>query len=83
MSFPSDMKLTAHSLLALPETDVKPLRRQVQYAPQSSSDAGNHGNNSLLEDRTANRAVLSSCVGVCHCSAFRTNQRHQRRCLEG
>lgn len=66
------MKLAAYSLLVLPETDVRPLRRQVESVPQSSSDAGIHGNNSLLEDRTANLTALSSCVGVCHCSGFRT-----------
>lgn len=80
MSLPFAMKLAAHSLLALPETDVRPLRRQVERAPQPSSDAGIHGNNSLLEDRKANLTALSSCVSVRHCSAFRTNQRHQRRC---
>ena len=80
MSLPFAMKLAAHSLLALPETDVRPLRKEVERAPQPSSDAGIHGNNSLLEDRKANLTALSSCVSVCHCSAFRANQRHQRRC---
>lgn len=54
--------------------------KKLRELPVPSSDAGIHGNNSLLEDRKANLTALSSCVGVCHCSAFRANQRHQRRC---
>lgn len=79
LSLSFDMKLAACSLLALPETAVRRLRRQAERVLESPCDAGIHGNNSPLEDRKANLMALSSCVGICHCSAFRTNQRHQRR----